>query len=85
MKKRIILFGIGGTIYYLIEFIYKHFISQGNSNTHWAMFLLGGILFLLIGGLNEYFPWDLSIIVQGLIGTAAILVFEYLFGYILNI
>lgn len=83
IKKILILFLTGGSIYYLIEYFYKMFISHGI--THWSMFLLGGICFILIGGINEYIPWDMCIIKQGLIGTLIILTLEFIFGYILNI
>lgn len=81
--KNSILFLIGGSIYWLIEFVYKTYIYSGN--THWSMFILGGLSFLILGSLNENIPWDWSLITQGLIGTAIITSLEFLFGYILNI
>lgn len=81
--KNSILFLIGGSIYWLIEFIYKTYIHSGN--THWSMFVLGGLSFLILGSLNENIPWNWSLLTQGLIGTAIITSLEFLFGYILNI
>lgn len=80
--KPLVLFIVGGSIYYLIEFIYKTFISGGI--LHWSMFLLGGLCFLIIGALNEKLPWEMSIIKQGLIGAIIVTVLEFVFGIILN-
>ena len=43
--RPLILFGIGGTIYVLIELI-----ARGRS--HWTMFFVGGLAFYLIGCIN---------------------------------
>ncbi len=83
LNKYLILFLTGGTTYYLIEFIWKNCISH--SNTHWSMFLLGGICFLVIGGLNNWIPWEMSIIKQGCIGAGVVTVLEFIFGILLNI
>lgn len=82
-SKKGILFCIGGTIYWLIEFLWKTFISLGTC--HWSMFLLGGLCFLLIGELNEHIPWEMSIIKQGVIGSVIITGLEFIFGLTLNI
>jgi uncharacterized membrane protein len=74
---------VGGSIYYLIEFLYKHLISGGI--THWSMALLGGICFLAIGEINEHLSWEMSIIKQGIIGSFIVTSLEFIFGYILNI
>lgn len=81
--KPLILFSIGGSIYYLIECLYKIFISGGV--LHWSMFLLGGLCFLIIGGINEKIPWEMSIIKQGSIGAVIVTILEFIFGFILNI
>lgn len=80
--KPLVLFTVGGSIYYLIEFVYKTFISGGI--LHWSMFLLGGLCFLIIGALNEKLPWEMSIIKQGLIGAIIVTVLEFVFGIVLN-
>lgn len=82
-NKLLLLFGTGGTLYYVIEYFYKTFISHGN--THWSMFLLGGICFIIIGALNEIIPWEMSLINQGLIGAGVITSLEFIFGVVLNI
>ena len=45
--RPLILFGIGGTLYVLIELI-----ARGRS--HWTMFFVGGLAFYLIGCINEH-------------------------------
>ena len=45
--RPLILFGIGGTIYVLIELI-----ARGRS--HWTMFFVGALAFYLIGCINEH-------------------------------
>lgn len=88
MKKKqltsnLILFTVGGCLYYLIEFLWKTLVSHGIC--HWSMFLLGGLCFLIIGGINEYIPWEMSLLKQSLIGSAIITGLEFIFGVILNI
>lgn len=82
-NKNLILFCVGGSIYYTIEFIWKNFISHGIC--HWSMFLLGGLCFLIIGAINEYLPWEMSLPKQSLIGALIITGLEFIFGLILNI
>lgn len=80
--KRIIkaftLFICGGLAYILIELLFR-------GRSHWAMFLLGGIVFIEIGCLNEWFDWEMSLILQGIIGSAIITASEFIVGLILNI
>lgn len=57
----------------------------GSHPTHWAMFFVGGLSFILVGGINEWIPWELSLVKQSLIGTVAILLTEFISGCILNL
>jgi len=52
-RKNGVLFLTFGAIYFILETLYKGHL------THWSMFVLGGVLGVLIGGLNEYLPWEL--------------------------
>lgn len=61
--RPLILFGIGGILYYFIEIIWRGY-------SHWTMFLLGGICFLLVGLINEIF--ELSLVKQMTISTVII-------------
>ena len=83
MNKLATLFVTGGALYYTIEFIWKNFIICGNC--HWSMFILGGLCFIAIGSLNEYIPWEWSLIKQGIIGAIIITSLEFVFGLIFNI
>lgn len=49
------------------------------------MFLLGGLCFVSIGGLNNYIPWEMSLIKQGLIGALIVTSLEFIFGLIFNL
>lgn len=81
--KPIILFSIGGGIYISIEIIYRFLMDK--PLTHWAMYILGGIAFLLIGALNEHIAWEIPFWIQEIIGTAITLLLEFIFGCILNL
>ena len=58
---------------------------MGSHPTHWAMLFVGGLSFVLVGGINEWIPWELSLMKQSLIGTAVILLTEFISGCILNL
>ena len=83
MTKALTLFTTGGSIYFLIEVIWK--TLRTGAVVHWSMFLLGGLCFLLIGGLNEYIPWDWSLVKQGAAGAAIVTALEFVFGCVLNL
>lgn len=73
------LFLIGGTIYYIIEIMWRGY-------SHWSMFILGGICFVIMGLLNEYeFKWQGSLIKQSIISALIITVFEFITGCIVNL
>ncbi len=78
IAKLLILFLCGGTAYVLIELLFR-------GHSHPSMFLLGGTVFVEIGGLNELFKWDMSLILQGLIGSLIITVSELAAGLLLNL
>ena len=82
-NKTLTLFVTGGSIYFLIEVIWKSLRATGI--VHWSMFLLGGLCFLLIGGLNEYIPWDWSLVKQGAAGSVIVTALEFAFGCVLNL
>lgn len=76
--KLMTLFICGGITYILIELAFRGY-------SHWTMFILGGILFVEIGWLNELFDWDMSLIFQGVIGSIIITISEFIAGVILNL
>lgn len=78
------LFITGGIIYYLIETVYKG-ITKGESS-HWSMFILGGVCFVTIGLINQfYLTWDMNIFKQMLIGSMLITMLEFITGCIVNL
>ena len=86
MKKiyeNVVLFLTGGCLYAIVEIVWR--LLLGRSPTHWSMFIVGGIAFLLVGAINECLPWDTPFWKQMLIGDAMILAVEFIFGCILNI
>ena len=76
--KLIILFLIGGLIYCGIEIAYRGF-------THWTMGVVGGFCFVIIGGLNNYIPWEMKVWKQSLIGALVVTCCEFIAGIILNL
>jgi uncharacterized membrane protein len=67
----------GGFLYYAIELLWR-------GHSHPAMFAVGGVCFLLVGGINDRVPWELGFIWQALIGGAIITATELASGLILN-
>lgn len=76
--KSLILFLIGGSIYICLELAWRGY-------THWTMFIVGGIAFLLIGGINEKYNWDLNFWIQCLMSTLAVTAIEFFSGLVINI
>ena len=78
LLKYFILCLVAGTIYVCLELIFR-----GHSN--WTMLILGGLCFVYIGGLNNWFDYNMSLIKQMNISAIIITVLEYICGYIVNI
>lgn len=76
--KYLILFLVFGTIYFILETIWKGYL------THWSMFVLAGIIGILIGGINEYIPWEMPLWQQCGIGMIIATLGEGISGLILN-
>lgn len=76
--KYLILGIIGGSTYVMIELLYRR-------HSHWSMFIVSAIAFILIGLINEYISWDMSLWKQMLIGTGIVTILEFISGYIINI
>lgn len=76
--KPIVLLLMGGTIYYLIEILWRGY-------SHISMFILGGLCFVLIGAINDEFSWDMSLVKQSLIGTGIVTLLEFATGIIVNL
>jgi uncharacterized membrane protein len=76
--KHIVLFLIGGSLYYLIEILFR-------GHSHSSMFILGGVCFVIVGNLNEVYSWEMSLISQMFISSIVITLLELLTGIIINI
>ena len=69
----------GGCLYMLLELLWR-------GRSHWTMFLLGGACFALIGLLNEILPWEMPLLLQGVIGSVCIVTpLEFITGCIANL
>jgi uncharacterized membrane protein len=68
----------GGFVYYLIELAWR-------GHSHPSMFVLGGVCLLVLGGLNNWFPWTLGLLWQSLIGAAVITALELVTGIVVNL
>ena len=78
LLKFLILLSSGGLTYVLIELLFR-------GRSHWSMFLVGGICFVLIGGLNNWFPWNWSILRQMGVSAVIVTVVEFVSGILLNL
>lgn len=76
--KTAFLFYIGFTTYISIEVIFRRY-------SHWSMGILGGLCFLIIGGLNQAYSWDMDLLMQMLVSTLSVTVLELMAGAILNL
>jgi len=81
--KALTLFAVGAAVYWAVEFGWRSLVNT--LPVHWTMPVLGGCLFLLLGGINEYLPWEMSLVKQALIGTVVITVAEFFAGLVLNV
>ena len=77
-EKALVLFLIGAVLYAAIELLWR-------GHTHWTMAVLGGTLFLLLGGLNNWIPWEMPLLWQIVTGTGIVTVTEFAAGCILNL
>lgn len=68
----------GGFLYCAIEVLWR-------GHSHPSMFIVGGLCFLLIGGINNHLSWTLGLVWQSVIGAAAVTVAELLSGVIINL
>lgn len=76
--KLCVLALIGGITYMLIELAWRGY-------NHISMFILGSICFLLLGGINEFLPWELGFVWQMLIGAGIVTILELIFGIVVNV
>lgn len=73
VNKSAVLFITGFCLYITIEVCYRGY-------SYSLMGLCGGLAFLLIDKINDKISWDIDILIQGLIGSAIITLFELIIG-----
>ena len=76
--KLCILALIGGITYVLIELVWRGY-------SHISMFILGALCFVLLGGINEFLPWELGFVWQILIGAGIVTILELIVGIVVNV
>jgi len=76
--KPLVLFNIGGLLYFCIELLWR-------SKSHWSMYILGGLVFLLIGSINIHLKWSTPLWIQCGISMIIITVLEFVTGCIVNL
>lgn len=69
---------LGGSLYYLIEILWRGF-------SHVSMFFCGGCCFLSVGKAATFLKGKVSLFMKMLVGTAIITSLEFLTGVIVNI
>jgi uncharacterized membrane protein len=76
--KYLFLWITGGAIYIGIEMLFRGY-------SHWTMFVLGGICFVILGLINEIIPWDIPLWQQMFIGACIVTALEFITGCIVNL
>lgn len=76
--KTLFLFYFGGATYCTIEVFVREW-------SHWSMFLLGGLVFVVVGSMNQLWGWETGLIKQIAAGVAVTLAGEFVTGCIVNI
>ena len=76
--KHLFLFYFGGSTYCTIEVFVREW-------SHWSMFLLGGLIFVLVGEMNQVWGWETSLLKQIAAGVGITLAGEFVTGCIVNL
>lgn len=71
--KYLILFLVGYCVYIAIEVTFRNYSFP-------LMGIVGAISFILIDRINEVMPWDTDLIVQSIIGSLIVTIFELIVG-----
>lgn len=76
--KRSFLFAVGGLAYVMIEMAFR-------GRSHPAMFIVGGLCFLICGDINELISWEMPFLAQMILCAVIITGVELAAGLILNV
>ena len=79
LVKEAVLFCFFAAMYYGIETIWKY-----PTPSHWSMAVIGGLAGVIIGGFNNFLPWEMPFWRQCFYGGIVITIFEGLSGIVLN-
>ena len=79
ITKFTVLFSVYGAIYFAIECLYKGHL------THPLMFIVGGIIGVFVGLINNLFDMNTDFILQCFVGMLIVLLIECIVGYQVNI
>lgn len=79
IDKYLYLLETGGILYYVIELLWR-------GHSHYAMAIVGGIAFVLVGLINEFvLTYSMPLWIQMLISSGTITTLEFVSGMILNL
>ena len=73
--KHFVLFCIGFVVYMGIEILYRGY-------TFYSMGVAGGLCFLIIGALNEFYTWNMNFWKQCCIGAIVVTILEFTVKYL---
>lgn len=77
IAKYAFLVWFGGSTYVTLEVFWR-------ARSHWTMFVLAAVVFIMIGLLNEIWAkWNL--LIQTLVGTGIATVLEFITGLVVNV
>lgn len=76
--RPLVLFCAGGAVYIMMEMLWRGY-------SHWTMFIVGGLCFVLIGLINEFYTYEMPLARQMLIGACIVTVVEFISGCIINL
>lgn len=81
MTKNLVIFLLCGTIYCIMEILFK----GAERGTHWTMFVLAGISgVVVIDGLNNMFSYEMDFLLQIILCATFITIGEYMIGIVFN-
>lgn len=76
--RPLVLFCVGGAVYIMMELLWRGY-------SHWTMFIVGGLCFVLIGLINEFYTYEMPLVKQMLIGSCIVTSVEFISGCIINL
>lgn len=76
--RPLVLFCVGGAVYIMMEMFWRGY-------SHWTMFIVGGLCFVLIGLINEFYTYEMPLVKQMLIGSCIVTSVEFISGCIINL